>query len=164
MRDQYAGDVSDYLKFAFLSQVTTPSDALGVAWWYLDGHDGRADGRHDEYLDDPTWAALDPVLFAKLARRPARSVAALETLDIWPAPTVFHREPVPGRSGRAAWAEALEAAMADASIVFVDPDNGVSRPEVVTPKSATEDEVRALAANGRCALLIRFPDRTAKHP
>lgn len=163
MRDQYAGDVSDYLKFAFLRQVAGGSGTLGVAWYFLDGHDGRADGRHDEYLDDPSWAALDPDLFAALKDRPARSVEALERLAIWPGDVRFHRTPVTGSRGREGWAADLVKSLDGVQAVFADPDNGVSRPGVLSPKSATIPEVEALARDGRTVFLIRFPHRVTSH-
>ena len=69
MRDQYAGDITDYLKFAFLRAVTPPDAHLGEAWYYVDRHDQRADGRHDEYLADPRYEPLDPPLYALLEAR-----------------------------------------------------------------------------------------------
>jgi len=54
-------------------------------------------------------------------------------------------------------------ALADANIVFADPDNGVSRPSVVSRKSATVEETLSLAARGRPVLLIRFPHRLYSH-
>jgi hypothetical protein len=44
MRDQYAGDVSDVLKFAFLRALVGTDRRLGIAWYYVPGDDGRADG------------------------------------------------------------------------------------------------------------------------
>jgi hypothetical protein len=143
--------------------VVDPGETLGVAWWWLARRDGRADGRHDEYLSDARWRALDPELFGVLAGRPARDVAGLETLDLWPGRTLFHRDAVPGKLGRAAWSGAMLRRLAEASVVFADPDNGVSRPGTVSPKSATIDEALSLAANGRSVLLIRFPHRMNSH-
>lgn len=34
MRDQYAGDVSDFLKFAFLRALAGEDRILGIAWYY----------------------------------------------------------------------------------------------------------------------------------
>ena len=34
MRDQFAGDISDLRKFAFLRAVTPDKSQLGVAWYY----------------------------------------------------------------------------------------------------------------------------------
>ena len=39
MRDQYAGNVSDVLKFAFLRALAGADRALGIAWYYAPGDD-----------------------------------------------------------------------------------------------------------------------------
>jgi hypothetical protein len=54
MRDQYAGDISDVLKFAFLGTLAGTDRRLGIAWYYLSGDDGRPDGR---------WRALTGHIF-----------------------------------------------------------------------------------------------------
>ncbi len=48
MRDQYAGDVSDVLNFAFLRALAGQDRTLGVAWYFAPGDDRRADERHLE--------------------------------------------------------------------------------------------------------------------
>ena len=60
MRDQYAGDISDYIKFAFLRCLLLPKQMLGIGWYYLGEHDGRRDGRHREYLSDSKWSLSIP--------------------------------------------------------------------------------------------------------
>lgn len=163
MRDQYAGDISDYLKFAFIRAVLPANSTLGVAWYYLAGHDGRADGRHDEYLSDPAWKALSPELYDRLSEKSERSIAELEKLNVVPNSTRFFREPVAGKSGRAAWADRMFLDLAACSAVFADPDNGVSKPGIIDPKSATVQEISELCGADRLTLLIRFPDRTMSH-
>ena len=163
MRDQYAGDISDYLKYAFLRAVAPDEGRLGVAWYFLPGDDGRPDGRHDEYLQDVRWRALDPTLFDQLKGREHRSVAAVEKLGFWPERTIFHAEAVPPSRDRERWAAAMRAGLSDAQAVFLDPDNGVSREGVVSRKSATVAEVKAFFDAGRLGLLIRFPHRVTTH-
>jgi hypothetical protein len=163
MRDQYAGDVSDYLKYAFLRAVLPEGTALGVAWYFLGGHDGRQDGRHDEYLRDPQWRDLDPSLFDRLKGREHRSVATIEVLDIWPSTTNFHRTEVPVARSRGAWADDMLRELKNCDAVFLDPDNGVSRPQVTSRKSATVEEVKSIVQSDRLGLLIRFPHRVTTH-
>ena len=55
MRDQYAGDVSDVLKFAFLRALAGADRTLGIAWYYAPGDDGRPDGRHLEWRDEAAF-------------------------------------------------------------------------------------------------------------
>jgi hypothetical protein len=52
MRDQYAGDVSDVLKFAFPRALADSNRALGIAWNDAPGDDGRPHGRHPEWRGD----------------------------------------------------------------------------------------------------------------
>jgi hypothetical protein len=108
MRDQYAGDVSDVLKFAFLRALAGTDRTLGIAWYYAPGDDGREDGRHLEWRDEPAWRMVDAELHAGLAALSERSVVALEKAAIWSGRTLFHHESVPSRPARAAWQRACE--------------------------------------------------------
>ncbi len=94
MRDQYAGDVSDVLKFAFLRALAGRDRTLGMAWYYALGNDGRQDGRHLEWRGDAAWHQLDEELTAELSKLPERSVAALERMPIWPEGVLFRRQHV----------------------------------------------------------------------
>jgi hypothetical protein len=160
MRDQYAGDVSDVLKFSFLRALAGADRTLGVAWYYAPGDDGRLDGRHLEWRDEPAWRELDPVVYTGLGALPERSVAALEAAAIWPVGRLFHREPIPSRGLRPAWSRAKREALVGADIVFLDPDNGLGGE---TPKHATYAEVRLLRRPGRAIVFITFPGRSTTH-
>jgi hypothetical protein len=164
MRDQYAGDITDFLKFAFLRAIVPTGSVLGVAWYYLPDHDGRNDGRHVEYKHEPNWGKLDDNLHQELCRLKERSVEALQNLAIWNWKAVFHKEPVAIKSGRTAWAESMQRRLADCDVVFADPDNGISREGVVTLKSATLQEINDLSKERqRSVILIRFPSRVCGH-
>lgn len=76
MKDQYAGDVSDLLKLAFLRALARTDRSLGIAGYYVPGDDGRADGRHLEWRSEATWQTLDPELYSGLASLQERTVAA----------------------------------------------------------------------------------------
>jgi hypothetical protein len=95
MRDQYAGDISDLLKFAFLRAIAGDDKTIGVGWYYNSTHDGLQDGRHREYCNEKKWESLDQILLRALRELSGRSVDALEHLPIWPARSRFHRVPVP---------------------------------------------------------------------
>lgn len=160
MRDQYAGDVSDVLNFAFLRALAGKDRTLGIAWYYAPGDDGRSDGRHLEWRDETAWRALDEELHAGLAALPERSVAALERAMIWPEGVLFHRESMPLRAGRSAWGIRKRSALDGADIVFLDPDNGIGGE---TEKHATFSEIRLLRRRGRAIVFITFPGRSMKH-
>lgn len=156
MRDQYAGDVSDVLKFGFLRALAGADRILGIAWYYAPGDDGRSDGRHLEWRDERGWQRLDAQLYAGLSTLSERSVIALEHAPIWPKGTMFHREPMPSPLQRSEWGARKRAALDGANIVFLDPDNGLGPdPE----KHATLSEIRLLRRPGRAIVFITFPKR-----
>jgi hypothetical protein len=159
VRDQYAGDVSDILKFAFLRALAGTDRTLGIAWYYAPGHDGRTDGRHLEWRDEMAWRPLDEELHASLAALPERSIAALEQATIWPRGVLFHREPMPPRLERNAWGMHKRSALDGANIVFLDLDNGVGAD---TEKHATLTEIGLLRKPGRAIVFITFPGRNLK--
>jgi hypothetical protein len=160
MRDQYAGDVSDFLKFAFLRAVAGANRTLGIAWYYAPGDDGRPDGRHLEWRDEAAWRQLDDELHAGLTALPARSVAALERAAIWPKGALFYREPMPPRAERSAWGARKRSALDGADIVFLDPDNGLGGE---TQKHATFAEIQLLRKPERAIAFITFPGRSMTH-
>jgi hypothetical protein len=156
MRDQYAGDLSDLLKFAFLRTLSAGDRTLGVGWYYNPRHDGLKDGRHREYCDEPKWKSFDVALLNALRELPERSVNALEKLPIWLTKTRFHHVPVPSAGNRDSWASNMKTALREASIVFLDPDNGVGD---ASERHATVAEVAAMRQPGRTIVLIKFPGR-----
>jgi hypothetical protein len=160
MRDQYAGDISDLLKLSFLRGLATDDRTIGVGWYYNPAHDGRPDGRHREYCDEPKWESLDAAVWNALKKLPEQSVAALEKLTIWPPDTCFHRAPMASRGNRQAWSDDMRRKLEDASIIFLDPDNGVGG---ATERHATFAEVAAMRRPGRAVVLIKFPDHQQKH-
>jgi hypothetical protein len=160
MRNQYVGDVSDVLKFAFLRALAGADRTLGVAWYYTPDDDGRADGKHREWRDESAWRKLDPELHAGLVALPERTIAALEDAMIWPRGTLFHRDPMPLRADRGAWAARKRAALDGADIVFLDPNNGLG---AETEKHATFAEIRLLRKPGRAIVFITFPGRSMPH-
>jgi hypothetical protein len=160
MRDQYAGDISDYLKFAFLRAIVSEDRRLGVAWYYVPENDGRADGRHLEYQREPGWEKLDGEVHSQLTVLKERKVAELERLAFWPSNTLFHRAPVP-KDKRDEWVGGRIEAMGDAKVVFLDPDNGLGRG---ARKHARLADLIALHREDRALAIIKFPGRNKSHP
>ena len=159
MRDQYASDISDSLKFSFLLAISGDTRRLGVAWYYLPGHDGRPDGRHLEYKQEHRWRDLNPTVFDQMLAIPGQSVAALETLSFWPEATLFHRHPVDTQR-RSDWVNSMVTSLAGADHVFVDPDNGLG---TGASKHARISDLIALQAEGRAISIIKFPGRHKSH-
>ena len=83
MRDQYAGDISDFFKYHFIVSVVG-ARKLGVAWFYVPSHDGRNDGKHIEWRTDEQFKLCDPQLAEHLSILSERTVCAVEQADFWP--------------------------------------------------------------------------------
>ena len=156
MRDQYAGDISDVLKFSLLRFLAANDRKLGIAWYYAPSDDGRSDGRHLEWQIDEAWHRLDHEVAFALSNLPVRSLEALEHAQIWPAGAIFHRQPIPHSSDREKWVTNKHQVLGECDLVFLDPDNGLGTdPE----KHATFEEVKRLRKAGRAIVFITFPKR-----
>lgn len=161
MRDQFAGDISDLRKFAFLRAVIPQNMKLGVAWYYNANHDGTAAGKHLEHITQTKWLSLDPIVHEALSQLKDRKVEALEQLQIWPNNTIFHREIIPKGLKRSLWARQMYEAIESADVIFIDPDNGLG---ATSELHATLDEVEILGRKNRPVITIQFPHRNAKYP
>jgi hypothetical protein len=168
MRDQYAGDISDFLKYALLRTLARNDYELGVAWYYNRNHDGRNDGQHIEYILEPRWKQLDEQLWNELKsfhdafQRCAalRTVKNLEKLNLWPDGTIFHGadegEAVPRYiRDRPEWIKCIRQKLEKSRIQFLDPDNCVKSPPTI--RHAGYQDVKSLRMPGRALLLIKFP-------
>jgi len=130
MKNQYAGDVNDFRKYAILRALASCRIKISICWM-LTADDSGSDGRRVRYLQEPkTWARLDPELYASLgesiARTRTRSVADIEKCVLLDG-FRFYGDPVPpDRTRRAAFLTALlEKSSGTADLIFFDPDNGV---------------------------------------
>ena len=169
MKDQYAGDITDYIKFAFLRAFMGGNiNRLGVAWFHVAGHDGKTDGGYVEYLDDSRFGYLDSELFnllSKMVSQNQRNIYTLEKMDIWPPTKIFHGEAMPKKADRIEWFAGLAGQMNGAGVVFTDPDNGISSTQRSSPKHIYISELLELAEqNKRPVICIQFPGRHKKHP
>lgn len=173
MRDNYVGDEGDYAKFALLRAVGERTDAvLGVNWYRTTHLEGNGDGGRRRHLAETTgWRALDPPLLERLCDAVAGlapedlSVTLIEDGGVLPRGTFFHSDAlvgpqIPASERQQAWAAwhrvALER-LADAQVVFLDPDNGFEIPSLA-PRSkdrckyALDSEVGDYLARGQSVI------------
>src|SRR4051812_35214685 len=67
MKNQYFGDVNDYLKYSLLRAVASHLPGRLVVCWMLTPDDGRSDGNLTRYLTQPDrFRDIDPPLFDQL--------------------------------------------------------------------------------------------------
>ena len=172
LQDRYAGDIGDYVKLALLRYLSR-GRALGVAWYLNPDESHNADGKHTAYLQSASgWHHLDPELFDALCRvaERGRSVRAIQETGIIDgsfAGELLISAGMPWRtreSWRAGWFERVRCAIADAEIIFADPDNGLVDDDPRRPRQKTFGkqlplrEAKALA-EGRVAVIYHHNTR-----
>lgn len=130
MKNQYAGDINDFRKYAILRALAACGFRVTLCWM-LTPDDSGPDGRRVAYLQQPTWALLDSHLFASLgevmARAGVRAVAAIEECEALRG-FRFHADLVPeARSERTRYlSKLLEGSDGESDLIFFDPDNGIT--------------------------------------
>jgi hypothetical protein len=178
VQDRYAGDVGDFLKLGLLRHLAAPTSAggaglrVGVNWYLAPDEAHNADGRHTAYLHPgnrhhASLERCDPELMRILeavVEKGARSVRALESSGVLPRGSITYSERLgqPG-DGRGDWHLRALGAMAEADVVFADPDNGFtveSRPKL--HKYALTGELGDYAHRGQSLLVYQHMDRSEK--
>ena len=133
MQNRYAGDIGDYVKFALLRQLA-PDRRLGVAWYLHPDEGHNDDGSHIGYLWQPNlWRLLDPELFDALRHVVSTTRSIEKLMQAGAVDGLSFAEPLlsaiehPDKRcrWRSDWFERACHALADADIVFADPDNGL---------------------------------------
>ena len=118
-------------------------------------------------------AASDPILFdtlAEIVTSNRRNIQALETANLLPgalfASEVIPTDGLPAQRKRARhkWFVRIKDRLADADLVFVDPDNGIepagfSYGSSKAGKSVLLSELRELAKPGRCLIVYHHHTR-----
>ena len=165
MKNQYVGDVNDYLKYGLLRAIDqTISPNLLIAWM-LTPDDESQDGKFISYLEQPNkWLHHDPELFVKIrgvfSSNLARNVGQIESADILPRAIYFSTSVPDDKSGRERWFGSLIEHSKASDFVFLDPDNGLevkSRPCGVknSSKYLYLHEVEGLWAAGKSLLIYQ---------
>jgi hypothetical protein len=132
MKNQYVGDINDYVKFAFLRNLMRTGSEVMVCWM-LTSDDGGADGNRRGYLDRPEqFRHHDPALFDALVfdLRGARNIKTIEVSGILPKAHFLSDPLEDSQEVREAYFRQLFTALAATSLVFFDPDNGLDVPSV----------------------------------
>ncbi|MCY3690859.1 MAG: hypothetical protein OXI54_03845 [Chloroflexota bacterium] len=151
MRDQFVADVGDFGKYGLLRRlcgITDPETLeadlrLGVVWYMTPDDPDDTAGRFTGYLAHTKQKYLeyhdcDPGLWHDLQTLVPhrRCVGCIEKSAILPADTIYfglslhnagwNNNAVNNREVRARWWRSALDGMADADVVFLDPDNTTS--------------------------------------
>ncbi len=138
MKDSYVADIGDFGKYALLNALAGNDLRLGVVWYRNVLEESTRHGRFTEY---PRLRSCDAELYDSLSQilqSNRRTIAEIEKREILPASTLFCSNPVPaperpcfGAATRSAQTLARESwfkegfeKLAEAQLVFLDPDTG----------------------------------------
>ena len=170
VQDRYVGDIGDFGKYALLKALVGDELRLGVNWYLNAVEEANTDGRFTDYR---RMRQCDPALFdtlQDLVCRGKRSVAEVERAGVLPGGTVFYSAPLSahGWSDRTArrisWnARALDV-LAGADLVFMDPDNGLTRRPAgelgaAAAKYVTPGDVGPFLRNGKSLIIYHHQTR-----
>ena len=171
MQDRYAGDVGDFGKLGLLRQIAGTGLKVGVNWYrtYKPEEHDRGDGKHISYLNNKAFRGCDDQLLAALEAIVAggRSVAALEQAGLIPGACFYGEILKPGSDrdfSRRIWHQKALAALAEAEIIFCDPDNGllvksVSLGSAKSDKYVTADELISYYQKGQSVIFYNHRPR-----
>jgi hypothetical protein len=147
MKAQYVGDIGDFGKVLILKHLAGLGFKIGVNW-VMTNDDGRADGKHRDYVDyrgrDCLCCCDEKVLeqILPLAKKEIsdRKIEDLEVLirSFSESVVVYSRKYVGGAARRTCEDKAFAALSPDlADLVFFDPDNGVDGKKAHLPSTYT---------------------------
>jgi hypothetical protein len=173
MKNQYFGDVKDYLTYGLLRTLQRVSGLrVGVAWM-LTPDTPNGEGELRDYLNQPqVWQAHDPRLFADLQRVPehGRRVNLADQFDLIPG-ALYYNEPLPqDAAARQDYFRQLFQDLQPCQLLFFDPDNGLETK--TTPRSARRsiqhiywlEVVEAFHQHGHSLLIFQhFPRRSREN-
>ncbi len=130
MKNQYFGDINDYMKYGLLRLLSHQNEMKTAICWMLTPDDGRTDGRLTSYLNKPEkWRQYAPGLYDALKNlivtKEMRNVQMAESPAILTA-AYFHSEFVPDDViSRIRYFEVLGNKASGCNLLFFDPDNGI---------------------------------------
>lgn len=169
MKNQYVGDVNDYVKYALLRTLTAPPRLTLTVAWLLTRDDGRSDGRKIGYLARADrFRQLDPPLFDSLGglvTRDRRNVQLVAEGRLIPTATFFTKALVDDRAARRGYFDELWVFASSSEAIFFDPDNGlgvasVRKGRLNSSKYIYWDELEAAYRRGHSLIVYQhFPRR-----
>jgi hypothetical protein len=128
MKNQYFGDVNDYLKYGLLRGFTGIGLRIGVCWM-LTPDDQRSDGSKIKYLSKhEQWRLYDPILFDHLSqsiKKQTRHVREAQKPALLYDALFFNALVPDNEQLRRIWLTKALVKLKRADLLFFDPDNGI---------------------------------------
>ena len=129
MKNQYVGDITDYMTYGLIRSIVSATDWSVFIAWMLTPDDGSNDGRFTKYLsDEAEWARYDPRLFQVMKEivhgSQRRDITLVEQSGILSNCEYFSDLVPDDADGRRYWFESLVQKLNEIDLLFLSPDNG----------------------------------------
>ena len=189
MQDRYVGDVGDFGKYGLLRSLCRADEhggalRLGILWYRFDGSDSAPnDGRHTDYLVRPSRSEqclreCDADLLKRMLHLVNncrhRLITAVETHGVLPSDTLFFGDGLSFDqtaledrcAKRRRWLDVGLRRVAEADVIFFDPDNGLEVPShsprsLRGPKYVYYDDLRSCWERGQSLVIYHHLGRSA---
>ena len=130
MKNQYFGDMYDYVKYSLLRQLSSCGRVSIAVCWMLTENDDRGDGHRINYLEDiAAWRAFDPPVFDCLRTavldRKERNIKVLEDSQLLQNTSFYSHLVTDGSEERQRYFDRFLEFARGRDLVFFDPDNGL---------------------------------------
>ena len=130
MKNQYFGDIYDYIKYGILRQLTSCAKISTAVCWMLTPNDERRDGHRVNYLGDPDrWRRYDPAVFdclhSAVLELGERNISVLEDSGLLPNATFYSHLLTDGPDERRRYFDGFLRFSRGRQLLFFDPDNGL---------------------------------------
>lgn len=165
MKNQYFGNINDYIKYGLLRSISEVADLRTLVAWMLTPDDGSTDGKFTKYLSEPElWSKYDISLYSTLRHilntYADRNVVHLEETNLLERTEYFSKVVPDTASERDTWFIELLQKSEGSDFVFLDPDNGLeikSKPygRKNSAKFLFWREVEALWKTGKSLLIYQ---------
>jgi hypothetical protein len=163
MQNRYVGDIGDFGKYAILNALAGDDLRLGVHWYLNANEETNADGKFTDY---PRLRSCDPYLYDALqgiVRSGSRSVEAVEHAGVLPPNTIFFSSPCASNDHQM-WNSHAQKTLAQADLIFMDPDNGLRWPPAKArrqdwAKYVSAEEVGPYLRNGKSLIIYQHQTR-----
>lgn len=169
MRNQFFGDVNDYVKYGLLRAICDPQQLPVAVCWMLTPDGGEGHGQRTGYLSEPeVWHYVDPSLYDSLGlavRGGQRDVTWAREHHLLPGAVYQEGSISPGGPERKVYFSELWRMAGQAQLVFFDPDRGIEVPSVpygtkASPKYIYWPELRETYKRGISVLIYQhYPRR-----
>ena len=129
MKNQYFGDVYDYIKYSLIRQLSLSGAVNTAVCWMLTRNDGKAHGHRVNYLHNPgEWRTFDPPVFDCLRKAvldlKERNVKVIERSGLLPCTIFYSQILTDGACERRKYFDRFLELSRGRELAFFDPDNG----------------------------------------